>query len=131
VLWLVHQAAPKRPVVIYAVLGTAMIFGRPLCSSSTQLHKAASLVHAMASGTAIARGLAPRTEKLTRVFTWVVPCLLVLLPALGGLALRTASPQGTPLRSRTAIPPRAGAPNVLLLVLRHGSKLELSVFLGY
>jgi arylsulfatase A-like enzyme len=104
----------RAPVVIYAVLGTAMIFGPLLLVE--QLHKAASLVLAMGFGTAIARGLAPRSEKVTRVFTWVVPGMLVLLPALGGLRYAL-------LRRREHLavanrdPAAGAAPNVLLLVL--------------
>ena len=104
----------RKPVVVYSVFGTAMIFGPMLLVE--QIHKAAALVLALGFATAIARGLAPRTDRVTRVLRWIVPVCVLLFPTLG--AMRYAL-----LRRREHLAvanrdPAAGtAPNVLLLVL--------------
>jgi arylsulfatase A-like enzyme len=104
----------RAPIVGYAVFATLMIFGPLLLVE--QLHKAASLLLAMGFGSAIARGLAPRSERVTRAFTWVVPSLLVLLPALGGVRYALLRRNEHLALSRRD-PAAGGAPNVLLLVL--------------
>ena len=104
----------RTPVVVYAVLGTAMLFGPLLLVE--QIHKAAALVLAMGFATGIARGLAPRADGVTRALRWVVPSLLLLFPALGGVRyalLRRAEHLAVSRRD----PATGGAPNVLLLVL--------------
>jgi arylsulfatase A-like enzyme len=104
----------RAPVVVYAVFGTAMIFGPLLLVE--QIHKAAALLLAMGFGTAIARGLSPRNEGITRAFRWIVATFLLLFPVLGGTRyamLRRAERQAVARRDAAA----GGAPNVLLLVL--------------
>jgi arylsulfatase A-like enzyme len=104
----------RTPVVVYAVLGTAMIFGPLLLVE--QIHKAAAFLLAMGFATAIARGLAPRSDGVTRAFRWAVPVLLVLFPAVGATRhalMRRAERQALANRD----PAAGGAPNVLLLVL--------------
>ncbi len=104
----------RTPVVVYAVLGTAMIFGPLLLVE--QVHKAAAFLLAMGFATAIARGLVPRSDGVTRALRWAVPVLLVLFPALGATRyalMRRAEQQALANRD----PAGGGAPNVLLLVL--------------
>ena len=104
----------RAPIIVYSILGTALLFGPLLLVE--QIHKAAALVLAMGFATGIARGLAPRSEGVTRVLKWVVPSLLLLLPSLGGVRyalLRRAEHLAVARRDQAA----GGAPNVLLLVL--------------
>lgn len=117
----------RAPVVIYAVLGTAMIFGPLLLVE--QLHKGASFLFAMGFGTAIARGLAPRTEKVTRAFKWMVPVLLIVLPGLGAVRYALLR-RNEHLAVANRDPAASGAPNVLLLVLDTVRNWNLG-FAGY
>ncbi len=119
--------ALRKPVVVYAVFGTAAVFGPLLLAE--QIHKAAALVLAAGVAVALARQLAPRTAAVTRFASRAVPALLVLFPLIGAgryaLARRTES---RAVGSRDPAP--AGQPNILLLVLDTVRSWNLG-FAGY
>ena len=92
-----------------------MIFGPLLLVE--QIHKAAALVLAIGFATAIARGLAPRHERATRVFRWVVPYSVCSSSQRSARCATHCSVAPRVSRSHAGIRRQGGAPNVLLLVL--------------
>lgn len=106
---------------IFAMLAVALLWEK--------IHPVSAGLLAVGIGAGLARGLAPRGDRLRRLLRLGVPGVLLLLLALaaGAWAARSAAE-----RRRIATLPaaRAGAPNVLLLVLDTARAWSMGLY-GY
>jgi arylsulfatase A-like enzyme len=105
----------------FAVLAVALLWEK--------IHPLSAGLLAVGIGAGLARGLAPRGDRLRRLLRLGVPGVLLLLLALaaGAWAARSAAERR---RIATLPPARAGAPNVLLLVLDTARAWSMGLY-GY
>jgi arylsulfatase A-like enzyme len=126
--WAAARLLPRLPAWQAAVFGCGLLGTFGALYAFPQIHRVAALVLSAGVATVLARRLAPAPGTLARVRRWAAVLGVAWLVAAGGAVARDALRER---RALAALPPaRAGAPNVLLIVLDTVRAMSLSLY-GY